>query len=136
MSTLTCDIVTPAKRLFSEEAYMVVVPGVEGEMGFLEDHAPLVSALADGTVRVLSDASTVAHRYALQGGYVQVSGKKVIVLADRAVPVDEIDVASVQQQQTELEQKLAEAPEEGAARKVIELDLDWCKVQEHAAQTK
>ena len=47
MAKLICDIVTPAAKLYSDEAYMVVVPGVEGEMGFLHGHVPLVSALAD-----------------------------------------------------------------------------------------
>ena len=53
MAGLVCDIVTPAARLYSDDAYMVVVPGVEGEMGFLQGHAPLVSVLADGVARAL-----------------------------------------------------------------------------------
>lgn len=136
MSTLTCDIVTPAKKLFTEDCYMVVVPGVEGEMGFLEDHAPLVSTLSDGIVRVLSDASTVMHRYALQGGYVQVTGKKVIVLADRAVPVDEIDVDAVKQQIADIEEKLNAADKDSAEAQILEIDKKWFELQEHAAQTK
>ena len=67
MATLTCDIVTPAKKLFTSECHMVVVPGIEGEMGFLGESRPAMSTLADGTVRVLSDASTVAHRFAAAG---------------------------------------------------------------------
>lgn len=89
MSSLTCDIVTPAQMLYSQECYMVVVPGEMGSMGFMPGHAPLVSSLGDGVVRVYSDASTVAQTYELQGGgYVQVTGEKVIILADQAVPVE------------------------------------------------
>lgn len=136
MSTLTCDIVTPAKKLFTEDCYMVVVPGVEGEMGFLEGHAPLVSTLADGIVRVLSDASTVTHRYALQGGYVQVTGKKVIVLADRALPVEDIDVDAVKQQMADVESKLSSADEDTAEKEILQIDKKWYELLEHAAQTK
>ena len=61
MASFKCDIVTPAEKLAACEVEMVVVPGVEGEMGFLAGHAPLV--------------------------YVQVTDDKVIILADSATPV-------------------------------------------------
>ena len=50
MASFKCDIVTPAEKLAACEVEMVVVPGVEGEMGFLAGHAPLVSVLADGEI--------------------------------------------------------------------------------------
>ena len=125
MSTLNCDIVTPAEKLFTSECYMVVVPGVEGEMGFLQGHAPLVSGLADGVVRVLSDASTVANRYCMQGGYVQVSGEKVIVLADRAVAVEDIDKAALPTQLEEAQGKLNAAAEDDPERSLLEADVRW-----------
>lgn len=134
MSSLTCDIVTPAQLLYTQECYMVVVPGEMGSMGFMEDHAPLVSSLADGLARVYSDASTVAQTYALQGGYVQVTGKKVIILADRAIPVSEINLSEVQAQAAELESQIATLEEGSSERALLDIDLAWCKVQERAAQ--
>ena len=86
MAGLVCDIVTPAAKLYSDDAYMVVVPGVEGEMGFLKGHVPLVSVLADGVARIQNEKDGETQRFALQGGYVEVTGKKVIILADRALP--------------------------------------------------
>ena len=77
MAGLVCDIVTPAAKLLSDDAYMVVVPGVEGEMGFLHGHVPLVSVLADGVVRIQAENGGEMKRFALQGGYVQVTGQKV-----------------------------------------------------------
>ena len=53
-------------------------------MGFLYDHVPLVSTLADGVVRVQKDEGGPFKEFAVEGGYVQVSGDKVIILADRA----------------------------------------------------
>lgn len=132
MSTLTCDIVTPAKKLFTEECYMVVVPGKEGEMGFLPGHAQLMSTLADGVVRVLSDASTVAHTYALQGGYVQVTGEKVIILADRAQSIEDINLDEVQTRIADLASRI-EAESDEARRDLLEVDLGWYRVLEHAA---
>ena len=85
MAGMKCDIVTPEALLVSEDAEMVVVPGVEGSMGFLVGHEPLVSALSDGEVRVKSAEDGSVRSYALQGGYVEVSAEKVIVLANRAV---------------------------------------------------
>ena len=80
-----CDIVTPVAKLVSDEVELVVVPGVEGEMGFLKGHAPLVSVLADGEARVKAVGASETVHYALQGGYVEVTDDKVIILADRAL---------------------------------------------------
>lgn len=130
MAKLICDIVTPAAKLFSDEAYMVVVPGVEGEMGYLHGHVPLVSALSDGVVRIQSDKeATDRHRFALQGGYVEVAGDKVIILADRALPVSDIDAAAAREKLGELEAQLAALSEEEARKTPLGLDIAWCKVQ-------
>ena len=82
MAKLMCDIVTPQAQVFSDEAYFVVVPGTDGEMGFYHGHVPLVSTLADGTVRVQSNEGADFQKFEIHGGYVQVSGDKVIILAD------------------------------------------------------
>ncbi len=131
MATITCDIVTPTKRLFTEECYMVVVPGVEGAMGLLHGHAQTMSTLADGVIRVYSDANTVASTYAMMGGYVQVTGEKVIVLADRAVPVETIDAETVQQEIAETEEAMQTADE--ANKALLEEDLKWARVRQNAA---
>lgn len=128
MSTLTCDIVTPETKLYSHDCYMVVVPGIEGTMGFLEDHAPLVSTLKDGVVRVLSDADNVSHRYAMQGGYVEVSGKKVIVLADRAIAVEDIDQDLAKQKLADAEAKLEGDTEDEATKVMLQEDLAWYRL--------
>ena len=84
MTKFACDIVTPEAKFYSDEVHFVVVPGSEGEMGFLYDHVPLVSTLADGVVRVQKDEGGPFKEFAVEGGYVQVSGDKVIILADKA----------------------------------------------------
>ncbi|WP_139653571.1 ATP synthase F1 subunit epsilon [Raoultibacter phocaeensis] len=130
MAKLICDIVTPAAKLYSDEAYMVVVPGVEGEMGYLHGHVPLVSALADGIVRIQREKEGGdKQRFALQGGYVEVTGDKVIILADRALPVSDIDAAAAREKLGELEAQLAALSEEEARKTPLSSDIAWCKLQ-------
>ena len=133
MAGFMCDIVTPKARLVSEEATLVVVPGVEGEMGFLAGHAPLVSVLADGEVR-MSAADGEVRRYALQGGYVEVGDGKVIILADRALPSAGIDVAQVRERLAAIEAELATLSEQEAAKTTLPADKAWCDVQLKVAQ--
>ena len=129
MAGLVCDIVTPAAKLYSNDAYMVVVPGVEGEMGFLQGHVPLVSVLADGVVRIQIENGGETKRFALQGGYVQVTGQKVIILADRALPAESIDADKARADLAELEAKLAGMTAEEAALTTIAADISWCNAQ-------
>lgn len=136
MATLTCDIVTPAEKLFSEECYMVAVPGETGHMGFLPGHAPLASTLADGEVRIFSDNNTLLARYACQGGYVQVTGEKVIVLSDRAMPVEEIDAAQVAEKLAELQAKFDAIEEGSVERSVLSYDIKWYTTLQQLAQRK
>ena len=133
MAGFMCDIVTPRARLVSEEATLVVVPGVEGEMGFLAGHAPLVSVLADGEVR-MSAADGEVRRYALQGGYVEVGDGKVIILADRALPSTDIDVTQVRECLAAIEAELATLSEKEAAKTTLPADKAWCDVQLKVAQ--
>ena len=129
MAGLVCDIVTPAAKLLSDDAYMVVVPGVEGEMGFLHGHVPLVSVLADGVVRIQAENGGEMKRFAFQGGYVQVTGRKVIILADRAIPAEDVDANQVRETLAGLEAKLAELTPEEAALTTLAADISWCGAQ-------
>ena len=128
MAGLVCDIVTRESKLFSGDATMVVVPGVEGSMGFLQGHEPLVSPLADGVVRAVGE-NNAESVYVCQGGYVQVTGEKVIVLADRAVLVSDVDAAAAREQLAQLEAKLAELSEEEARKTTLPADISWFKAQ-------
>ena len=129
MAGLACDIVTPAALLYSNDAYMVVVPGVEGEMGLLQGHVPLVSCLADGVVRIQIENGGEMKRFALQGGYVQVTGKKVIILADRAMAAEDIDAEQARTKLAALEAELAGLSEEEAAKSTLAADISWCNAQ-------
>ncbi|WP_066633979.1 ATP synthase F1 subunit epsilon [Desulfolucanica intricata] len=83
--TQRLDIVTPERKVFSDDVRFVVVPGAAGELGFLPDHAPLCSALKDGTVRVQQDGKE--FKFTVSGGFVEVKNSRVVILADSAEQV-------------------------------------------------
>lgn len=134
MADFVCDIVTPAAKLASEEVELVVVPGVKGSMGFMRGHAPLVSVLADGVVRLKAEGTGEEKRYALQGGYVQVDGHKVIILADRAILSTDIDVDAVKEQLEAVEAKIAELSTDELDKTTLRDEKAWCEVQLKVAE--
>lgn len=105
---LRLDVVTPERELFTGEVDRVLAPGVEGQMGILPRHAPLVTVLAEGVL--------VAHQgeeeltFAIHGGYMQVLPDRVIVLADVAERADEIDVLRAEEARRRAEELLTKEP--------------------------
>ena len=125
MASFMCDIVTPDAKLVSMEAEMVVVPGSEGSMGFLAGHEPLVSVLSDGEARIKPAGSEDTKSYVLQGGYVEVSADKVIVLADRAISSQDIDATAAREQLAVVEGKMADLSAEELAKTTYAADKGW-----------
>jgi F-type H+-transporting ATPase subunit epsilon len=75
------EIITPDKELYKGEAKVVSVPGVDGGMGFLDNHAPLITVLKAGDVKVTLPNGTV-ETYTVKGGVVEVMNNTVLVLAE------------------------------------------------------
>ncbi|MEJ7912280.1 MAG: ATP synthase F1 subunit epsilon [Chitinophagaceae bacterium] len=82
------EILTPEKKLFSGDVYGVQMPGISGSFEVLERHAPLVSALKAGRIKVLRDKQNHAAFYDIQSGFVEVLNNKVTVLVEGATVVD------------------------------------------------
>ncbi|MCB1077815.1 MAG: ATP synthase F1 subunit epsilon [Verrucomicrobiae bacterium] len=104
--SLHLEIVTPEKRTFSDSVDLVVIPGIEGEMGVLENHAPLVTTLAPGELRYSKGG--VEHELAIGEGVVEVTSKSVSVLTDMALSEEEIDEAAVAEALERAEKALKE----------------------------
>jgi F-type H+-transporting ATPase subunit epsilon len=85
------DITTAERTVFSEEVESVVVPGAEGQLGILPRHAPLLTLLQPGELRIRKDGDEIIM--AITGGFMEVLSNRVIVLADAAERADEIDEA-------------------------------------------
>lgn len=75
------EIVTPDKKLFEGDAKSLTVPGSEGSLGILDNHAPMIASLKKGTVKITDTASQV-QKFEIKGGVVEVLKNKVIVLAE------------------------------------------------------
>ncbi|MBZ5858223.1 ATP synthase F1 subunit epsilon [Flavihumibacter profundi] len=86
---MNLEILTPERKLYNGEVYGVQLPGVDGLFEVLEKHAPMVSALKAGKLKVLKDKSmSDTTSYAIQGGFVEVFHNKVTVLVEGAVPAE------------------------------------------------
>jgi F-type H+-transporting ATPase subunit epsilon len=105
------ELVSPERLLLSEAVEMVVVPGAEGEFGVLPRHAPMISTLRPGVIRVY-EKGAVSERIFVAGGFAEVTPARCTVLADQAVPVADIDRAAVDRDLSEAREDLAEAKSE------------------------
>ena len=81
-------ILTPEKKLYSGEVYVVQLHGISGSFEVLDKHAPLVSALKAGRVKVLRDKQNHSAHFDIQGGFVEVLNNKASVLIESAVALD------------------------------------------------
>jgi F-type H+-transporting ATPase subunit epsilon len=79
------EILTPEKKLFSGDAYGVQLPGISGSFEVLEKHAPMVSALGKGAVKILLDKTGKSNAYKINSGFVEVLNNQVSVLVEGAV---------------------------------------------------
>ena len=84
MADLHFELVTPERLVRSEEVYMVVVPGSEGEFGVLAGHAPFMSTLRNGDIAIYRSAGAEPKRIPVEGGFAEVSSRGLTVLAERA----------------------------------------------------
>jgi F-type H+-transporting ATPase subunit epsilon len=109
---LLLEIVTPERQVFSEEVDSVVCPGIEGELGVLPHHAPLLTTLGVGELRIRRGSDE--EFFAIAGGFLQVRPDKVVVMAETADMASEIDLEKAQAARQEAERALAEGFEEPA----------------------
>ena len=132
MQTLKLQIVTPEAIVFSQDVDMVTLPSVEGEMGILPAHEPLMTQLVHGEMIVRQDGR---DRYMAVGeGLVEVSGAGVSVLTDMAVAVDSIDEAKAEdaraRAQARLQEKLS-AEEIAGVNASLARSLTQLRVKRH-----
>jgi F-type H+-transporting ATPase subunit epsilon len=101
---LQLEIVTPEKLAYQDEVDSVVLPGSEGELGVLPHHAPLVSTLGAGELRLRKGCTE--ESFAIVGGFLQVLPDKVVVMAETADMASEIDLEKAQEARRQAEQAL------------------------------
>ena len=82
MADLHFELVTPDKQVMSEDVYMVVVPGTEGDSGIMAGHAPYMTTLKNGEISVYRSAGAAPEKIAVSGGFAEVGDKGLTVLAE------------------------------------------------------
>jgi F-type H+-transporting ATPase subunit epsilon len=90
-STFQFDLVSPERRLASVQATEVQLPGAEGDMTAMEGHAPTITTLRPGIVKASGPDGVMS--FAVTGGFAEITAKGVSVLAERAIPVEDVNSA-------------------------------------------
>ena len=133
---LHLEIVTPERRAFEGDVDEVIVPGSEGEMGILPHHAPLISLLGQGGLRL--KAGGEEQEFAIFGGFLQVRPDRVVVLAETADLASEIDLERAERARHEASQILeggfVEPADLASARAALQRALVRIRVAERGAR--
>ena len=105
-----CRLITPERLVFDDEVDMVVARIADGDLGVLVDHAPTVSTVDAGAVRITKGEER--HVFATSDGFFKVSENLVQLLVEEAIPAEEIDVSDAEKRIEEAERELSELPED------------------------
>lgn len=116
------ELVSPERLLLSVDAEMVTVPGSEGDFGVLAGHAPLISSLRPGVIEI-DGVDEADRRIYVGGGFAEIVGGRLTVLAEEAVPVSQLDRAALEQRIRNAEEDLEDAKDD-AARAKVQAQLD------------
>lgn len=119
------NLVAPERQLVSEDVDQVDVPGSEGIFGVLVNHAPMMTNLAPGVVRIKNDSAET--RIFVRGGFAEVTPSGLTILAEEAIPVKDLDAAAIAARIKDCEQDLSDADVAPATRNRAEAELAQLK---------
>jgi len=125
------EVVTPTHLLVDRQADMVVVPGGDGDFGVLPGHSPLLSTVRPGVLDVYDDGK-ITSRYFVAGGFAEVTGERLTLLAEEARPVADLNRADAEERLAKATANL-ETAKEGHARTEAERELKAAEAMAAAA---
>lgn len=96
MAAFAFELVSPERSLFAGPVEQVIVPGMEGDFAVLRDHMPFITVLRPGVVRVIAEREE--HRVYVRGGFADVSAHGLTVMAELAVPIEELGPAGLDEE--------------------------------------
>ena len=105
MATMRLEVITAEQQVYSDEVEVLIAPGIDGEMGILPHHAPLMTALQPGEILIRKDGEETY--LAVSGGFLEVMGNQVTILADACERSDEIDEERAQEAMQQAQERLA-----------------------------
>ena len=110
MTTMRLEVITAERRVYSDDVEVLVAPGIFGELGILPHHAPLMTALQPGEIMIRKDNEETF--LAVSGGFLEVMGNQVTILADACERSDEIDEEQARIAMQEAQDRLASRTED------------------------
>ncbi len=131
---LQLEIVTPERLAYADEVDMVLVPGIEGELGILPHHSPLVSLLGIGELKIRKGGDE--ESFAIVGGFLQVRPDKVVVMAETAEIGTEIDLERARRARAEAEKALEGGYVEGADLSAARAELQRALLRIRVAESR
>ncbi|HHN73443.1 MAG TPA: F0F1 ATP synthase subunit epsilon [Thermopetrobacter sp.] len=126
------ELVSPEKELAARLVRQVLVPGMEGEFVVMPGHAPMLTTLRPG-VLAITEIAGAETRYFVRGGYAEVAGDQLIVLAERAIPLEQLDAVEIEREIRWAEEDLEDARDDEERRKLGER-LDFLKQLKQALE--
>jgi len=135
MAKVSFRLVMPERELANTEADMVVVPGSEGDFGVLHGHAPLISTVRPGVIEVLQ-GNKVEQRFIVVGGIAEVTPERCTVLADEAMPFEQVTPEELAERERAAQEQLSDAAtdaEKVVAQKNLAVAKDLRRVQAYYA---
>ena len=134
------ELVTPERLLLSEMVEMVVVPGTEGNIGVLPGHAPLISSIRPGMIDVY-EGQTITRRIFVVSGIAEVTAERCTVLADEALPPEELDRGGIEAELQTIEGNLPSLREQigrasGTERDALLVELRRLERQQNVLQVE
>ena len=110
MTTMRLEVITAERRVYSDDVEVLVAPGIDGELGILPHHSPLMTALQPGEIMIRKDNEETF--LAVSGGFLEVMGNQVTILADACERSDEIDEEQARLAMQEAQERLATRTED------------------------
>ena len=116
MATLRLEIITAERQVLADDIDILVAPGIEGELGILPHHAPLMTMLQPGELLIKKEGEETYM--VVTGGFLEVRPDKVIVLADACERAEEIDVTRAEEAKRRAEERLTTRPPDAEAASI------------------
>ncbi len=132
MATVKLDVVSAEGVVFSEDVDVVVAPGVEGQLGILPHHAPLMTMLQPGELLIRKGGADFS--IAITGGFLEVRPDRIIILADAAERAEDIDVSRAEEAKRRAEERLHEQKDTGVDAARTEASLRRALVRLRAVE--
>ena len=119
MASFHFELVSPERLLFAGEVESVVVPGTEGQFTVMRDHAPFMSTMKPGVIEV-NEGGSKSQRLFVRGGFADVSPSGLTILAEQAIPVEDINLAHIEAEIQYAQEDLSDAQTDEARRAASE----------------